>query len=276
MAPQHDLKDGLTAYGRLADALWTRIASGEWEPGKRLPTVVQLAEEYDVAGVTVRAALRLLSEQGLIHARQGRGTFVSMEALEQTDTGEGHGALEPNYFDSWIIGPSERVRILEKNQSVACPPYLADGAPTHSEFVHFVRLHMSGEKPVCVVDFYMATKAYEAMPDGVENQFKIGLLLMTRGQPPVARGRQIVTVESASRQDAKLLEIAPASPLVRVNRRFLDEAGLVVGAGMHRYPGSVFRQVIDEPINEILAGLQHWLPSENGGRPPADPGHTGA
>ena len=100
VTPQHDLKDGLTAYGRLADALWTRIASGEWQPGNRLPTVVQLAEEYDVAGVTVRAALRLLSEQGLIHARQGRGTFVAMEALDQIEPGQGHGGLEPHYFES--------------------------------------------------------------------------------------------------------------------------------------------------------------------------------
>lgn len=274
MTPQHDLKDGLTAYGRLADVLWTRIASGEWQPGNRLPTVVQLAEEYDVAGVTVRAALRLLSEQGLIHARQGRGTFVAMEALDQVEPGKAHGGLEPHYFESWIIGPSEKVSVVEKNEGVACPPHLADGAPTHSDYVHFVRLHMSGEKPVCIVDFYIATEAYKAMPEGVENQFKIGLLLMTRGRPPVARGRQIVTVESATRQDARLLDIAPASPLVRVTRRFLDDAGLVVGGGMHRYPGSVFRQVIDEPINEILKGLRHWLPSENGECSPGDPGDT--
>lgn len=275
MSQPNDLKDGVTAYRRLADALWARIGSGEWRPGERLPTVVQLAEEYEVASVTVRAALRLLSEQGLIHGRQGRGTFVADEALDQIELDTDSGGLDPHYFESWIIGPSEKVRMVEKNLGVICPLHLADGAPVYADYVHFVRIHMSGEKPVCIVDFYIATEAYKAMPDGVENQFKIGLLLMTRGQPPVARGRQVVTVESANRQDAKLLEIAPATPLVRVARRFLDDSGKVIGGGVHRYPGSVFRQVIDEPIEEILKGLQHWLPSGNGGDAPESSGNTG-
>jgi len=263
VSPLHGHADGLTAYGRLADALWTRIASGEWAAGSRLPTVVQLAEEYDVAAVTVRAALRILSDQRLIHARQGRGTFVTMEAPDQIDPESDQGGLGPNYFDFWIIGPSENVRVMERNEAVVCPSRIVDGAPTYDSYIHFLRLHLSSDKPVCIVDFYIATQAYQAMPEGVENQFKIGLLLMTRGQPSVVRGRQIVTVESANRQDAKLLDVAPASPLVRVTRRFLDDAGRVIGGGVHRYPGSVFRQVIDEPINKILEGLQHWLPSES-------------
>ena len=50
------VQDGLTAYGRLANELWRRIASGEWTPGQRLPTVVQMAESFDVSPATVRSA----------------------------------------------------------------------------------------------------------------------------------------------------------------------------------------------------------------------------
>jgi GntR family transcriptional regulator len=261
---QRDERDGLTTYGRLANELWARIASGEWKPGERLPTVMQMAKEYNIAPVTVRAALQVLSSQGLIHARQGRGTFVADGAKEQLEMGsQDTGGLDAHYFDSWIIGPSERVKVLEKRDHAVFPAQLADGAATYPDYVQLVRLHMSGDKPVCIVDFYVATDAYASLPDGIESQFKVGLLLMTRGQPRPIRGRQIVTIESAARRDAALLEIAPASPLVRVARRFLDAEGRVVGGGVHRYPGSVFRQVIDEPIDDILKGLQHWLPSEN-------------
>lgn len=260
-----DQKDGLTAYGRLANALWTRISSGEWRPGDRLPTVAQMAKDYDLAPVTVRTALQILSSQGLIHTRQGRGTFVATEALDRTEGGEPESnVLDEHYFESWIIGPSERVKVLGRHEPVSCPPHLADGAPVYSEYVHFVRLHMSGDRPVCLVDFYIAAEAQASLPVEIESQFKIGLLLMTRSVPPVAHGRQIVTVESAQQADAAHLEIAPGSPLVRVNRRFLDEEGRVLGGGVHRYPGSVFRQVIDQPIDEILGGLKQWLPSENG------------
>tara|TARA_R110001599_G_scaffold37386_2_gene116081 strand:- start:1887 stop:2672 length:786 start_codon:yes stop_codon:yes gene_type:complete len=259
-----DHKDGMTAYGRLANMLWMRIAEGEWQPGDRLPTVAQLAEEYGVAPVTVRTALRMLSSQGVIHARQGRGTFVAMGARNKVEAEpfEASG-LDEHYFESWIIGPSEQVKVLGKHENVSCPSGLSDGAPTYPEYVQLVRLHMSGMRPVCIVDFYIAKAAYASLPSEIENHFKIGLMLMTRSDPPIARGRQIVTVERAQSPDAALLEIAPSSPLVRVNRRFLDAEGRVVGGGVHRYPGTVFRQVIDEPVDDILEGLEHWLPSEN-------------
>ena len=254
---------GVTAYGQLANVLWLRIVNGEYKPGDRLPTVAQLAAEYNLARVTVRSAFRVLAEQGLIHARQGKGTFVA-DQVEGFDASPDTGGLEENYFDAWIVGPSEKVRVIDRMEGVACPAHLSDGAATYPDYMQFVRLHMNGSRPVCIVDFFIATEAYASLPAQVENEFKIGLLLMTRSDPPIRRGRQIVTVESAQPADATLLEIAPGTPLVRVTRRFLDAEGRVVGGGVHRYPGAVFKQVIDEPIDQILAGLPHWLPSGNG------------
>lgn len=254
-------QDGLTAYGRLANEFWRRIASGEWRPGQRLPTVVQMAESFDVSPATVRAALGVLSRQGLIHARQGRGTFVAAEAgAEPADTAR---KLDQGYFDAWIVGPSQGVKVLDKSEGAAFPPDIAEGRPCFPDYVFLRRLHLGGGKPVCLVDFYFATEAYRSLPPGIDGQFKVGLLLMTKAEPRPARGRQIVTVAAASHEDAGLLETPPGSPIVSVARLFLDAEGRVLGGGRHRYPGAVFRQVIDQPIDEILDGLGMWLPSEN-------------
>ncbi|SMF57110.1 transcriptional regulator, GntR family [Tistlia consotensis] len=262
-------RDGMTAYGRLAAELWRKISAGEWPAGTRLPTVVQLARQYGVAPVTVRGALGLLVAQGLVHSRQGRGTFV-LERQEQAPAEPG-AVLGDSYFESWIVGPQEAVKVLERQEGVALPPELADGAPAPGEFVHLRRLHLGGELPVCLVDFYIARDAYDSLPPGIDAGFKVGLLLMTKAEPRPARGRQITTVGLAGLEDAPLLQIPPGSPVVRVDRRFLDDAGRVLGAGVHRYPGSVFRQVIDQPIDEILAGIESWLPSSPGGdRPRSD------
>lgn len=254
------VQDGLTAYGRLANELWRRIASGEWTPGQRLPTVVQMAESFDVSPATVRSALGVLSKQGLIHARQGRGTFVATEA----GAPEEPPGLDQGYFDAWIVGPSQEVRVLEKTEGAAFPPDIAEGRPCFPDYVFLRRLHLGGGRPVCLVDFYFATEAYRSLPEGIDGQFKVGLLLMTKAEPRCARGRQIVTVGAASHEDAGLLETPPASPIVSVARLFTDAEGRVLGGGRHRYPGGVFRQVIDQPIDEILDGLGLWLPSENG------------
>ena len=64
-------------YVRVADALAARIASGELAPGARLPAEPVLATEYGVAFGTIRRAMDVLRERGLIVTIWGKGTFVA-------------------------------------------------------------------------------------------------------------------------------------------------------------------------------------------------------
>jgi DNA-binding GntR family transcriptional regulator len=65
------------AYVRVADDVAARIDSGELPPGTRLRAERDLAEHYGVAYGTVRRAMQLLRERGLIVTIHGRGTFVA-------------------------------------------------------------------------------------------------------------------------------------------------------------------------------------------------------
>lgn len=63
---------------RIAERLATAVALGQYWPGERLPAERQLAELLDVSRSTVREALHLLADQGIVEIRRGRngGTFV--------------------------------------------------------------------------------------------------------------------------------------------------------------------------------------------------------
>jgi len=63
-------------YQHIADRLRAQISSGALEPGQRLPSEPDLAVEYDASRNTVRLAIALLINQGLVVSRQGLGTFV--------------------------------------------------------------------------------------------------------------------------------------------------------------------------------------------------------
>jgi len=63
-------------YQQIADRLRAQISSGVLEPGQRLPSEPELAAEYDASRNTVRLAIALLTNQGLVVSRQGLGTFV--------------------------------------------------------------------------------------------------------------------------------------------------------------------------------------------------------
>jgi GntR family transcriptional regulator len=66
------------AYIQVANDIAAKIEVGEIT--HKLPAERALAEEYGVAYQTVRHAMKVLRERGLIITRQGRGTFVAPSA----------------------------------------------------------------------------------------------------------------------------------------------------------------------------------------------------
>ena len=62
------------AYAQVADDVQRRITAGEIST--KLPSERSFAEEYGVAYTTVRHAMALLRERGIIVTVHGRGTYV--------------------------------------------------------------------------------------------------------------------------------------------------------------------------------------------------------
>ena len=67
-------------YLQLAGLIRQRVAKGYWPPGSLLPSIEHLMVEFDVARVTVRQAIALLADEGLLSPQRGRGTFVTEKA----------------------------------------------------------------------------------------------------------------------------------------------------------------------------------------------------
>jgi GntR family transcriptional regulator len=66
-------------YIRVADAIAALIEEGTYAAGSRLPAEPALAEKFGVAYGTVRRAMDVLRERGLIVTIWGKGTFVREE-----------------------------------------------------------------------------------------------------------------------------------------------------------------------------------------------------
>ncbi|MET7296334.1 winged helix-turn-helix domain-containing protein [Streptomyces griseoloalbus] len=64
-------------YPQLVRILRARITDGTYAPGSRMPAVLAVATEFDVAASTVQRAFAALREEGLIITWSGRGSFVA-------------------------------------------------------------------------------------------------------------------------------------------------------------------------------------------------------
>lgn len=69
-------------YRRIYEQLRSDIEQGRLEVGERLPTEVELARTEDVSTITVKKALDLLRQDGMIVRRPRLGTFVTRQSPE--------------------------------------------------------------------------------------------------------------------------------------------------------------------------------------------------
>ena len=70
---------GRPIYAQLAEVIRGRIISGTYQPGDRLPSVRDLADEAGVNPNTMQRALAELERQGLVHSVRTSGRFITIE-----------------------------------------------------------------------------------------------------------------------------------------------------------------------------------------------------
>jgi DNA-binding transcriptional regulator YhcF (GntR family) len=78
-----DFKSSKAIYQQIADTLAQRILEGALQPGDRVPSVRDLAEEFEVNRNTLLRTYSLLQEAGIIENKRGIGFFVSADAAER-------------------------------------------------------------------------------------------------------------------------------------------------------------------------------------------------
>ncbi|MCZ9343045.1 GntR family transcriptional regulator [Streptomyces sp. TRM76130] len=71
-----DHEGPVTPYRQLAEILRARIARGDWVEGRPIPSENRLVQEYGLARTTVRRAIAVLVDEGVVWTVQGRGTYV--------------------------------------------------------------------------------------------------------------------------------------------------------------------------------------------------------
>ena len=75
----------LPLHRQLREAILAMVDSGKVKAGQRIPSVRELIRRYGVSHITVRKCLSDLSGEGVLHKRQGLGTFVTEKPLRRAN-----------------------------------------------------------------------------------------------------------------------------------------------------------------------------------------------
>jgi DNA-binding LacI/PurR family transcriptional regulator len=96
------IEPALSKHEKIRQALADAIASGQYEPGERLPSESQLVKTFGASRPTVIRALRELQLSGIIERRAGSGSYVRADAAARGYT---FGLLIPELGRTEIFEP---------------------------------------------------------------------------------------------------------------------------------------------------------------------------
>lgn len=224
-------------YQEIAEELRTRARSAA--PGSLLPSESELSAEFSASRVTIRRALELVREDGLIAARQGFGWFVSTEPVRQSL--ERLGTIESQLETS---GKDAVRRVIEF--TFESPPPHVKQLLGSSKVLRVKRLNLADGAPFAVVTVWCpASIGQKLSMDDVERRPFYELLdVELRG------ATQTIGADSAEPALAELLAVPVGAPLLKCQRVTTDLAGQPVLVSEHYFPAHRTEFVVDLPHDE--------------------------
>ena len=224
-------------YQQIAGDLRARVATVD--ASQVLPSESELSGEFGVSRVTIRRALEILREEGLVDARQGFGWYVSGEPVRQhlDELGTIEGQLERR-------GIKPERKVLEFAFRAA-PNRVAHVLGT-DQVLRVKRLNLADGKPFAVVTVWCPAELGQHLSrrDVEQHPFYELLGIALRG------ATQTIGADSVDAIDANLLGIPPSSPVLRCERVTTDTSGRPVLMSEHVFPGRLTEFVVDLPYAE--------------------------
>jgi GntR family transcriptional regulator len=205
------------AYMQLVRIVSEQIATGLLRAGDQLPAESQFCSQYNISPMTVRRAINILAERGLVSATQGKGTFV-----KSLDIGEAVFRLQ-ELKNSWSQGSLTSVRLLEAS-IVSADERVARklAIPVSERVIYIRRLVQQEDIPTMYHREYVI---YDPKRPLVEAQLQITLLEgLLQGQSSGGLRRGHLTIEPVNiREDeAGLLKIPIGSAAFYLEHIFYD------------------------------------------------------
>jgi GntR family transcriptional regulator len=224
---------------QIAAELADLIAKGSF-PG-RLPPEAQLAERFSVSRVTLRRALGILAQEGIIRSSWGRGWYVVGEPLSEppnallsfTELAEKRGLTS----SSKVLGVWERPASLDESEELRVAP--------GSRLVCIERVRLMDDVPILLqTSAFPVTRLGNPPLDLSRIDWEhtsVYRLLEEELGLVAARADYVVEAAAASEREASLLAIEAGTPVLRATQVTFDRNDVAFEKCWSAYPHDRYR-----------------------------------
>lgn len=202
-------------YIQIKQVLLDRINNGMYTYGQRLPAEMLLAEEFSVTRVTLRRALEMLRQEGVLESSRGVGWTVIHHRIEQILTSSYWFGLEVG--DTGTATSSEII----KSQSIELPKDLEhyfDDAMLNLRVYEIVRLRMYDNSPISLEYSYIPESLAFGIDDKIHENESIVWLLEHTYSIDIGRSTEYLAPQVSDVYESELLEVQLNSPVFKTTR----------------------------------------------------------
>ena len=224
-------------YMQLGRTLKARIEQGTYGIGDLLPTEIELCDEFDVSRYTVREALRMLTNLGLVRRRQGSGTQIIATHVQDSYV---HSMRSLSELFQYATNTSLTIDAIET--AVPEPEFSRyfDDAGSAWLRVEGIRLDHDGKTPICA-SLVFINNAYSDIAESLANHTDaVYRMLERRFGVRVDDVEQVITACRISKISAKRLAMSSRTWVVRVVRRYVAADGTLLIVSVNDHPADRF------------------------------------
>jgi len=245
------LKMGIPIYVQIAENLLEKIATGELAPDQRLPSERELSKTLNVSRMTLRAALRVLDNKGLLIRRPGDGTYIAQPKIERQA-----GKLVPFTEGMRLRGFQTGAKIITFEQRHAEVSIANQLEIAVSEPVYYIqRLRLIARKPMMLEKFIVPVYRFPNLDAYDLEMRSFYEVAETEYGIRMHQAQQSLEAVSATEFEAELLDVLPGAPLMLESRQASDPERRPVEYGQDLYRGDRFRFITDiAPKEKLLRG----------------------
>jgi len=215
-------RDMTPRYYKIYEELHKSLTEGRYKEGDRFPSEHELCQRYKVSRGTVREAVKLLYQQGLVKREQGRGSFVTLKHK-----------IEQNAHQ--LMGFTELMRRHGKKASAKLLEVRTDTPPesvrkvlgleASAKTVQVRRLRFGDDEPLIIERSYFVQVLFEPLLKFDLERESIYEALYRETNLALGTAHQSIEAVSATPSDGRLLNINPGSPLLLIKRLIKTDSG---------------------------------------------------